>query len=113
MITGITESKILTKRISRKCKCRFDGKNVIQIIGGIMINGEVNVKKAMYMKKTIFGILIHVVVKVENVLWMIQRIHVMRLWNHTMKKQKLFQQILMRRKQPVKHKISTFYLRFH
>ena len=55
MITGITESKILTKRISRKCKCRFDGKNVIQIIGGIMINGEVNVKKAMCMKKTIFG----------------------------------------------------------
>ena len=67
MITGITESKILTKHISRKCKCRFDGKNVIQIIGGIMINGEVNVKKAMYMKKTIFGILLHVVVKMENV----------------------------------------------
>ena len=67
MITGITESKILTKRISRKCKCRFDGKNVIQIIGGIMINGEVNVKKAMYMKKAILGILLHVVVKKENV----------------------------------------------
>ena len=33
MITGINESKTLTKHISCKCKCRFDGKNVIQING--------------------------------------------------------------------------------
>ena len=26
MITGIHESKTLTKHMSRKCKCRFDGK---------------------------------------------------------------------------------------
>ena len=25
-MTGINESKILTKDISRECKCRFDGK---------------------------------------------------------------------------------------
>ena len=26
MITGINESKILTKHISCKCKCKFDGR---------------------------------------------------------------------------------------
>ena len=26
MITGINESKTLTKHISRECKCRFDGR---------------------------------------------------------------------------------------
>ena len=44
MITGINESKTLTKHISSKCKCKFDGKNVIQINGGIMINVDLNVK---------------------------------------------------------------------
>ena len=29
MITGINESKTLTKDISCECKCKFDGKNVI------------------------------------------------------------------------------------
>ena len=40
--------------------------NVIQINGGIMINVNVSVKSVMYMKKIIFGILLHVVVKMEN-----------------------------------------------
>ena len=38
MITEINESKTLTKYLSCKCKCKFDGKNVIQINGGITIN---------------------------------------------------------------------------
>ena len=38
IITGINESKTLTKNISCECKCKFDGKNVIQINGGITIN---------------------------------------------------------------------------
>ena len=38
MITGINESKTLTKYISCKCKCKFGGKNVIQIKSGIMVN---------------------------------------------------------------------------
>ena len=68
MITGTNESKILTKDISCKCKSRFDGeKNVIQINGGITINVDVNVKNAMYLKKIIFGILLHVVAKMENI----------------------------------------------
>ena len=37
MIIWKNESKIFTKDISCKCKCRFDGKNVIQINGGITI----------------------------------------------------------------------------
>ena len=38
MITGINESNILTKDVSCERKYRFDGKNVIQINGGITIN---------------------------------------------------------------------------
>ena len=38
MITGKNESKILTKDTSCDCKCRFDGKNLIQINGGITVN---------------------------------------------------------------------------
>ena len=34
MITGIDESETSTKHISWKLKCRFDGKNVIEINGG-------------------------------------------------------------------------------
>ena len=50
--------------------------NVIQINGGIMINVDVSVKNIIYVKKIIFGILLHVVVKMENiwqVLLMIQQ----------------------------------------
>ena len=57
-------------------------KNVFQTNGGITINVNVNVKNVMYVKKIIFGILPHVVVKMENiyqVLWIIQRLCVMRL----------------------------------
>ena len=38
MITGINELKTLTKQISCECECRFDGKNIIEINGGITIN---------------------------------------------------------------------------
>ena len=57
-------------------------KSVIQIIGGITINVDVNVRKLMYVKKIMFGILLHVIVKIENiwqVLWMLQRLSVMKL----------------------------------
>ena len=62
MIIGINESKHLNKHVSCKCKCRFDGENVIQVNGGIIINIDVSVKNIIYMKKIIFGILLHVVV---------------------------------------------------
>ena len=55
---------------------------VIQINGGITINADVNVENIMYMKKIIFGILVHVFVEIENikqVLWIIQRLFLMKL----------------------------------
>ena len=56
--------------------------NVIQINGGIMINVHVSVKNFIYVKKILFGILILAIVKMENiqqVVWMIQRLSVMKL----------------------------------
>ena len=43
------------------------GKNVIQITGGITTNVNVSVKKLMYVKKNVFGILVNVFVKIENI----------------------------------------------
>ena len=40
--------------------------NVIQINGEVMINADVDEENVMYVKKIIFGILLHVVVKMEN-----------------------------------------------
>ena len=54
MITGINESKTLTKHISCDCKCRFD---VV-----------VSVRNVMYVKKIMYGILQLVVVKILNIL---------------------------------------------
>ena len=65
MITVIDELKTSTKHMSCECKCKFDRKNVIQIIGEIMIN--VSVEKMMYVKKIKFGTLRPVVVKMENI----------------------------------------------
>ena len=41
--------------------------NVIQINGRIMINVDVSVKNITYVKKIMFGILLHVIVKMENI----------------------------------------------
>ena len=51
MIAGINETKTLTKHVSYKCSCRFDGEKIIQINDGIMINVNISVKNVMYMKK--------------------------------------------------------------
>ena len=42
-------------------------KSVIQINGGIIINVEVSVKNVMYVKKNMLGILLPVIVKMENI----------------------------------------------
>ena len=41
--------------------------NVIQINDGITINAHVSVKNVMYVRKNMFGILLHVVVKMGNI----------------------------------------------
>ena len=56
--------------------------NVIQINDRITIGVSVSVKSVMYVIKIMFGILLHVIVKMENiwlVLWMIQQFLVMKL----------------------------------
>ena len=53
---------------------------VIQINGGITINVNVNVKNVKYVKKIMFGILLHVTAEnIEEVLWVIQQLFVMKL----------------------------------
>ena len=41
--------------------------NVIQINGGITINVDVSVKNIIYVKMIMFGVLLHVIVKMENI----------------------------------------------
>ena len=41
--------------------------NVIQINGGIKTNVDVSVKSIIYVKKNMFGILVHVFMKMENI----------------------------------------------
>ena len=69
-------------------------KNVIQINGGVTIKVKVNVINVMYVKKIIFGIILFVIAKMQNikqVLWMIQWLPVMKLESHTRKKQILME----------------------
>ena len=67
MITGINESKPLTKHMSCKFICKFDGKNIIQINGGITINFDVSVKNVMYVKKIYVTIKDSKYVKISSV----------------------------------------------
>ena len=56
--------------------------NVIKVNDAIAINVDVSVKKVMHVKKIVFGILLHVFVKMKNiyqVLLMIQQLRVMKL----------------------------------
>ena len=55
MIALINKFETLTKHISCKCQCRFDRRNVIQIIGGIID-----------VKTILFSVLLHVVVEMEK-----------------------------------------------
>ena len=41
--------------------------NVIQINGGITINDDVSVKSIMYVKKNMFGTLVHVFVRMDHI----------------------------------------------
>ena len=67
LIKYVFQAKTSTKDISCECKCRFDGNNVILINGGITINVDMSVKNVMYVKKIIFGFLLHAVKKIKNI----------------------------------------------
>ena len=65
LVTGINESKLLTKHISCECKYKFDGKKC-----GIMINVNVSAKiweNITYAKKITFRVLVHLIVKMVNI----------------------------------------------
>ena len=70
MITGINESKTLTKHISRKCKCKLDGRkcNSNQKWNNDNCRCECkNKKKFVYRKIITLGILLPVVAKMTNI----------------------------------------------
>ena len=68
MITGINESKTLTKHISCECKCKFDGRkcNSNQKWNNDKCRCECK-KNIIYVEKIIFGILLHVVARMVNI----------------------------------------------
>ena len=67
MIAGENESKTLTRYIWCDCKSWFDGRNVIQINGGIMINVDVNGNNVMYVKKIMVIVLLHIIMKLKDI----------------------------------------------
>ena len=82
MIKEINESKESTKHLSYNVNVDLMQENIIQINDGIMINVNVIAKIIMDAKKIMFGILLHVIVKMDNiyqVLWMIQQLCMLKL----------------------------------
>ena len=67
IITGINESKVLQSMYHVNVNVNLMKQNVSQINGGITINVDVSVKSIIYVKKIIFGILVDVIVKMENI----------------------------------------------
>ena len=67
IITGINESKPLASIYHANRNIDLMEENVIQIVGRIMINAYLSVKNVMYAKYIIFGVLVHVVVKMESI----------------------------------------------
>ena len=69
MIIRIYESQTLTKPILCKCKCKFKVENVIQIKSGVTLNVNMSTKiqENMCVTKIIFGILVHVLVKMVHI----------------------------------------------
>ena len=67
MITGMNDSKTLTKHISCECKCKFDGTKNHSNQRCNNDKSRSDCKKFMYMKKIMFGILMSVIAKMENV----------------------------------------------
>ena len=65
MITGKNKIKNFNKTC--ECKCKFLEEHAIQIKSGITINVDASVKNIIYLKKIIFGILLHVAAKMVNI----------------------------------------------
>ena len=57
---------VLIKHISCKCKCKFDGRKSNSNQWWNNDKCRCECKNAQYVKKIIFGIMLHVVVKIKN-----------------------------------------------
>ena len=67
-VSNKTEDLNITKNIYHaNVNVNLIEENLIQIKSGIMINVDVSVKNIIYVKKIISGILLHTVVKMENI----------------------------------------------
>ena len=66
IITGIDESRTLTKHVSCQCKCKFDGRRYNLNYWQNNENANMSVKNIMYVQKIMLSILLHVLVKNEN-----------------------------------------------
>ena len=66
MITGINESRTLTRYISWQCKCKFDGRKCISDQWWNTNKCCCECKKC-HVSEGIFRILLHVAVKLENI----------------------------------------------
>ena len=66
IITGIDESRTLTNHVSCQCKCKFDGRRYNLNYWQNNENANVSVKNIMYVQKIMLSILLHVLVKNEN-----------------------------------------------
>ena len=66
ILTGIDESRTLTKHVSCQCKCKFDGRRYNLNYWQNNENANVSVKNIMYVQKIMLSILLHVLVKNEN-----------------------------------------------
>ena len=81
MITGVNESKTLTRHISCECKSEFNGTKCNSNQWWSNDKCQCECKKHIW-KRLCSGILLHVAVKMENtwqVFWAIQQLFVMKL----------------------------------
>ena len=67
MITGMNESKTLTKHISCECKCKFHGTKCDPNQWWNNDKCQLSVKNIIYVKQIMSGILVHVFVKNKNI----------------------------------------------
>ena len=67
MISRINELKTLTKHISCECKYKFDGRKCNSNQKWNKINVNVSIENIIYVKKIIFGILLHVLPTMLNI----------------------------------------------
>ena len=112
IITGINKSKTLTKHVSCKCKCKLDGRKCNSNQSGIMVNAGASVKTLYMWKKDILN---PATCSCENGKYLASTIDnsvITRDKITDAEETKTVTTIFNEKKQPVRQKISIFYLPF-